>query len=179
MDPRLSPSSPLVGGHVALLHPGPGRAPPPQQGPPGPAGTHAITLLLHWCYTDVTLYYTVVTLLRRRLNRDPRDPQAHTQSHCCYTVLHGCYTVVTLLLHCCYTVLTLLLHGCYTVVTLLLHCCYTVLTLLLHCCYTVVTLLLHCCYTVVTLLSHCCAAASTGTLRHTHTHRHLCYSLTS
>jgi hypothetical protein len=45
---------------------------------------HLLLLLLHCCYTVVTLFVTLLL-------------------HCCYTVAHT-------LLQCCYTVVTLLLH---------------------------------------------------------------------
>jgi hypothetical protein len=57
-----------------------------------------VVLVLHSCYSVLTVCCAVVTLL-----------------------LHCCYTVFTLFLHCWYTVVTLLLHYCYTIVTLLLH----------------------------------------------------------
>jgi hypothetical protein len=54
-----------------------------------------ITLLLHCCYTVVTLFYTVVTLLL----------------DCVTKLLHCCYTVVAMLLHCC-TGLTISARAC-------------------------------------------------------------------
>jgi hypothetical protein len=75
-------------------------------------------MLLHCCYTvAVPLYNTVVILL------------LHCCYTVVTLLLHCCFTVVTLLLHWCYTVVTGGARWgsgwcCYTAIEVLLHCCW-------------------------------------------------------
>jgi hypothetical protein len=83
---------------------------------------HGGVLLLHYCYTVVTLFlHCSYTALTRFLN-------CHYH-HMCVTFCLGVRsawrnTAVTLFLHCFHTAVTLLFPCCYT-------CCYTLVTLLL------------------------------------------------
>jgi hypothetical protein len=124
-----------------------------------------LTVLLHCCYTDVTLLlrfsytgvcYCLLCILSCRI-RSWREYYV-----CLIFVSHSQEIALTAHAYCLFYVrYALLLHCCYTVVTLLLRFCYTVLTLLWHNRHTLVTLCLHCCcrhtrvcVSINTLLQH-------------------------
>jgi hypothetical protein len=94
--------------------------------PPSQKSCAVVTLLLHFCYTVVTLLLHKGHVMLRdvRSAKDARVKDFYPDEWYCTMLLHCCYIVVTLFLRCC-TLLPLLLYYCYAVVTLFSYLCHT------------------------------------------------------